>query len=78
MVLYGINLFLLPEEIWAVDPGLLYPFYADDTEFESSLRKRAHLLKLIAERVPDEGYFPEPTKSIFISDSLGQKNAAKS
>ena len=28
-------------------------------------------------RGPDRGYFPEPAKSLFISDTLGQEAAAK-
>ena len=34
MVLYGINLILLVEELKAADPGLLYHFYADDALFD--------------------------------------------
>ena len=28
-------------------------------------------------RWPDQGYFPEPAKSLFISDTPGQEKAAK-
>ena len=28
-------------------------------------------------RGPDRGYFPEPDKSLFISDTLGKEAAAK-
>ena len=34
MVLYGITLFPLAEEIRLVDPGLLSLFYADDALFD--------------------------------------------
>ena len=34
MVLYGINLVRLAEELRAADPGLLSPFYADDALFD--------------------------------------------
>ena len=34
MVLYGITLFPLAEELRAVDPGLLSPFYEDDAAFD--------------------------------------------
>ena len=32
MVLYGITLIPLAEELRAADPGLLSPFYADDVD----------------------------------------------
>ena len=38
MVLYVITLVPLAEELRAADPGLLYPFYADDTDFDGSSR----------------------------------------
>ena len=77
MVLYGITLVPLAEELQAADPGLLSPFYADDALFDSLAQRSAHLLKLLMKRGPDQGYFPEPAKSLFISDTLGQEAAAK-
>ena len=38
MVLYGITLFPLAEELRAAEPGLLYPFYADDVAFDGLAR----------------------------------------
>ena len=38
MVLYGINLVPLAEELRAADPGLISPFYADDADFDGSER----------------------------------------
>ena len=67
----------LAEELRAADPGLLSPFYADDATFDSSARRSAQLLKLLMNRGQDQGYFPEPTKSLFISDTPGQEAAAK-
>ena len=77
MVLYGITLAPLAEELRAVDKGLLSPFHADDAAFDGSARQSAQLLKLLMEREPDRGYFPEPAKSLFISDTTGKKEAAK-
>ena len=34
MVLYGRTLVPIAEEIWAADPGLLYPFYAYHAAFD--------------------------------------------
>ena len=41
MVLYGITLVPLAEELRAADPGFLFPFYADDTVFDGSAQKSA-------------------------------------
>ena len=34
MVFYGVALISLAEELRAADPGMLYPFYADDVVFD--------------------------------------------
>ena len=77
MVLYRITLIPLAEEIQAADPGLLPLFYDDDAAFDDSARQSAQLLKLLMRRGPDQGYFPEPAKSLFISDSQRQVDTAK-
>ena len=77
MVLYRITLVPLTEELRAADPGLLSPFYANDADFDGSARRSAQLLKLLMRWGPDRGYFPEPAKSLFISNTLGQEEAAK-
>ena len=77
MVLYRITLVPLAQELRAVDPGLLFPFYPDDVAFDGSAQRSTQLLKLLIRRVPDWGYFPEPDKSLFISDTPGQEEAAR-
>ena len=77
MVLYGITLVPLAEDLRAADPGLLSPFYADDAAFDGSARRSAQLLNVLMKRGPDRGYFPYPDKSLFISDTPGQEEAAK-
>ena len=77
MVLYGITLVPLAEELRAADLGILYPFYADDASFDGLTRRSAQLLKLLMKRGPDWGYFPEPSNSLFISDTPGKEDAAK-
>ena len=77
MVLYGITLVLLEEELRAADLGLLSPFYADDVSFNGLARCSAQLLKLLMKRGTDRGYFPEPYMLLFILDTLGQEEAAK-
>ena len=77
MVLYGITLVPLAEELQAADPGLLSPFYADDAAFDGSARRSAQLLKLLMKRGPDLGYLPEPDKSFFISYTPEQEAGFK-
>ena len=77
MVLYGITLVPLEEDLRAADPGIISPFYADDLAFDGLGRRSAQLLKLLMERGPDRGYFPNPAKSLFISDIPGQEEVAK-
>ena len=77
VVLYGITLVPLAEELRAADLGLLSSFYKDDVAFDGLERQSAQLLKLLMKMVPDQGYLPEPEKSIFISDTLGQEEAVR-
>ena len=77
MVLYGITLVPLLEKFRVKDPGLLSPFYADDAAFDGSELRSAQLIKLLMKRGTSRGYFPEPAKSQFISDTPGQEDAAK-
>ena len=72
MVLYEITLVPLAEDLRAVDLGLLSPFYADDAAFDRSARRSAQILKLLMKRGPDQEYFLETAKSLFILDTPGQ------
>ena len=53
------------------------PVICERYGFCGSARHSAQLLKLLMKRGPDQGYFPEPAKSLFISDTPGQEEAAK-
>ena len=77
MVLYGITLVPLTEEPQAADPGLLSPFYEDDAAFDGSARRSAQLLNMLTKGGTDRGYFPEPDKPLFISDTPRQEEAVK-
>ena len=77
MVLYGITLYPLAEELRDADPTLLSPFYANDVAFDRSARGSAAQLRLLMARGPDQGYFPYPAKSLFIADKPEKKEAAK-
>ena len=77
MVLYGITLVPLAEELRAAKPRLLSTFYADYAAFDISAQGSAQFLKLLMYRGPDHGYFPELAKSLLISDTPGQEEVAK-
>ena len=72
MVLYGITLVPLVEELRAAGPGLLLQFYMDDAVFDGLAQRSAQLLRLLMKRGPDRGYFPEPANSLFILYTPGQ------
>ena len=78
MVLYGINLAPLEEEVRATDLGLLSPFYADDAVFDGLERHSAQLLKLLMKMRTDRGYFPDPDKSLFTLTPRGKKQQRSS
>ena len=77
MVLYGISLVPLAEELWASDPGILYPFFADDAVLYGLERCRAQLFKLLLDRGPEMWYFPDPYKLLFIAVSPDKEEALK-
>ena len=62
MVLYGITLVPLYEDLRAADSRLLSPFNADNAAFDGSTRQSAQLLKILMKRGPERGYLPEPAK----------------
>ena len=69
MVFYGITLVPLSEELWVADPEILTPFYLKYAVFDGSLQRSAQLINILMERGTDQGYFPEPAKSLFIVDT---------
>ena len=77
MVLYGITLVPLEEELRDADPTLLSPFYTDDPPFDGLTRRSASQLKLLMGRGPERGYFTEPSKSLFIADTPEDEEAVK-
>ena len=69
MVLYRITLVPLTEYPRYEDTTLLSPFYTDDAAFDGSARRSVAQLCLLMEQGLDQGYLPEPAKSIFIFDN---------
>ena len=77
IVLYGITLVLLTEDLKDADTTLLSTLYANDAVFDGSLRQSTTQLKILMDRGKDRGYFPNPAKSVFIADNPEDKEAAK-
>ena len=76
MVLYGITLVPLAEELMDADPTILSFFYANDAAFDVSARRSAAQMRLSMDRGLEQGYFPDPTKSLFIAINVEDKEAA--
>ena len=77
IILYRVNLVPLEDYLRSVDPGLITPFYTYYVLFEGWARRISQILKLFLDRGPDLGYLPEPSNSMFISDSPNKEEAAK-
>ena len=77
MIMYGISIFHLAEEIHAADPGIIDPLYVDNVTFGGSAQRSSHLLKMLIRRGPDQGYFTKQDKSMFIMDTPGQDESDK-
>ena len=66
MVLYGLALVPLAENLRAAVPEALQPWYADDAAVAGRAGDIAKVMARLQEWGPARGYFPEPEKSIFI------------
>ena len=77
MVLYGITLPPLAEELKDSDKTLLSIFYTNDVEFDGLARRSAVQLRPLMEQGMYQGYLPETAKSLFISKNTEDKEAAR-
>ena len=77
VVLYGITLVPLAEELRAADPGRLTPFYTENVELYGLEWRSSHILKLIVYKGADRGCLLVPSKSLSIADSPNQKESTK-
>jgi hypothetical protein len=66
MVLYGLALTPLAEQLRLAVPTVVQPWYADDAAMEGPVRDIAKAMRLLQQQGPARGYYPEPTKSIFV------------
>ena len=69
MVLYGITLVPLVEELQAADLDLPSPFYVYDMSSDWSVRSTSQTLRIVMCKDPEKGYFSKPDKSMFIVDN---------
>ena len=76
MVLCRITLVHSIEELQAADTGIISLFYTDDAAFGGLERRSTQILNLLMERGADQGYFPNPSNSLFIAITPGQEEAA--
>ena len=66
MVLYGIAMVPLAKFLRESVPSVIQPWYADDCAMAGKVSGIAEAMRLLLLHGPSRGYFPEPSKSIFI------------
>ena len=67
----------LEEELQDSDPTPLSLIYSDDAAFDGLARRSVAHLRLLIDRGPERGYFPEPAKYLFIAGNPKEKEVAK-
>ena len=77
MVIYGITLVPLVEDIWVADLGLITQLYTDDVAFDGLVWRSTQVFKLLMERGLDRGYFTKLFKYLFIVETSGKDEAAR-
>jgi hypothetical protein len=66
MIIYGVALTPLSEQLRRDVPGVLQPWYADDMAMVGPASGIASCMALLEANGPARGYYPEPSKSILI------------
>jgi hypothetical protein len=75
MIIYGVALQPLSATIRRAVPTVLQPWYADDMAMVGPCSGIAEAMTLLEELGPVRGYYPEPSKSILISQPEEQDQA---
>lgn len=79
MILYGIGLLPLAEELRREFPAVVQPWYADDAAAQGNAAQLAAWLRRLQAEGPKRGYFPEAAKSILLvhpgSDAAAVRSA---
>ena len=66
MLLYGLALVPLAEDLREEVPGVVQPWYADDAAMAGRASEVSLLMEALTRLGPKYGYFPEPDKSVLI------------
>ena len=66
MILYGITISPLAEDLREAASDLLAPFYTYYTAFDGTVDCSASFMTLLLDQGTVRGFFPEPSKSLFI------------
>jgi hypothetical protein len=77
MVLYGLALTPLSEQLRQAVPSVVQPWYADDATMEGPVSGIARAMRLLQEQGPARGYYPEPAKSIFVGHTATLEEAKR-
>ena len=75
MLIYGIALMPLCEELAERFPGVLRLWFADDAAKVGSARFNAQCLAFLVEHGPKYGYFPKPEKSFHVCKEVDEEVA---
>lgn len=67
MILYGLALIPLVEQLQKAFPDVILPFYADDAGMSGQVSCIAAAMKLLDVLGPAQGYYPEASKIIFVA-----------
>ena len=66
MIVYGIGVLPLIRKLRGAHPWVTQPWYNDDTGAGGKFPNIMEHLRDLQERVPAQGYYPEPTKIILV------------
>ena len=69
MIIYGITLVPLAEDLQTVDQVPISPFYEYGAAFDGYTSTSVRTNNLLLDQGPDQEYFPEISKSLFIAIS---------
>ena len=76
MFVYGITLCPLAARLREAEPAVIQPWFADDSCLAGNAKPVAHVMRELMKWGPVRGYYPEPDKSLAISNP-GQREAVE-
>ena len=69
MVIFGIPLTPMKEELHTADLDLMGTFYAENTIFDSLAQRSAHLMRLFLDQGTNQGYLSDLEKFLHIRNT---------